>query len=203
MIKKRLKKHRMKNTPSLKDSALLIIDMQYFFCKPGSHAYIKDAPHIIRKIQVLLNVYREEHLPVIYTRHALLRSESPGAMGRWWRDTLYDDEERSAIDDRIKPLPGEIVIRKTRYSAFYDTDLEKILKNSNINSLVITGVLTHLCCESTARDAFIRDYNVFLVIDATASDDKKLYNASLLTLSDGFAKLVKTNEVIEWLRIKK
>jgi len=181
-------------------SALFVIDMQQFFCNPSSHAYFKDSTKIIPNIQNLMTVYRQQSLPVIFTRYALLRTESPGSMGRWWNDVLYDGDDFSDVIPLLQPLPNELVIRKTQYSAFFETDLDQILKKLKVSNILITGVLTHLCCETTARDAFMRNYDVFFVIDATASDKQELHAASLRTLSDGFATLMTTNEVITWIK---
>jgi isochorismate hydrolase len=121
-------------------------------------------------------------------------------MSRWWNDVLYDDDEKSCVIDALHPLPQEPVLRKTQYSAFYETNLETILKKHKVTTVVITGVLTHLCCETTARDAFMRNYDVFFVSDATASDEEALHLASLATLSDGFATITTTNEVCAWTK---
>ncbi|HWR27175.1 MAG TPA: isochorismatase family cysteine hydrolase [Candidatus Thermoplasmatota archaeon] len=184
-------------------SALLVIDMQQYFCNSSSHAYFKDSTTIIPNIHQLITTYRQLSLPVLFTRYALHRTESPGAMGRWWNDVLYDDNKMSFIIDALHPLPQESVIRKTQYSAFFETDLDKILKNHQVTTIVITGVLTHLCCETTARDAFMRNYDIFFVSDATASDTKTLHSASLATLSDGFATISTTNEVCAWINAMK
>jgi len=186
-----------------KTSALFIIDMQQFFCNPSSHAYFKDSTKIIPNIQNLITVYRQQSLPIIFTRYALLRTESPGSMGRWWNDVLYDDDEFSNVIAPLQSLPNELVIRKTQYSAFFETDLDQILKKLKVSNILITGVLTHLCCETTTRDAFMRNYDVFFVTDATASDKQDLHDASLRTLSDGFATLVTTNEVLSWIKLIK
>lgn len=121
-------------------------------------------------------------------------------MGRWWKDVLYDDNEMARITKELDPLPQEPVIRKTQYSAFFGTDLDTTLRNHQVTSIVITGVLTHLCCETTARDAFMRNYDVFFVTDATASDSKRFHTASLATLSDGVATLTTTGEVCTWIK---
>jgi isochorismate hydrolase len=181
-------------------SALLVIDMQQYFCNPSSHAYFKDSTIIIPHIHQLITRYRQKSFPVIFTRYALLRTERPGAMGRWWNDVLYNDNELSRIVDALHPRSNESVIRKTQYSAFFQTDLDMILKKQKVTTIVITGVLTHLCCETTARDAFMRDYDVFFVTDATASDSKRLHTASLTTLSDGFATLTTTQEICAWIK---
>ncbi len=184
-------------------SALLVIDMQEYFCNPQSHAYFKDARKIVPNIQKLITTYRQQSRLVIFTRYALLRTDAPGPMGRWWKDVLYDDESMAPLIDALDPRPQEPVIRKTQYSAFVETNLEQILKNHHVSSLVITGVLTHLCCETTARDAFMRNYDVFFVTDATASDEKRFHEASLATLSDGFTTLTTTKEVCTWIKEKK
>jgi isochorismate hydrolase len=180
-------------------SALLVIDMQQYFCNPSSHAYFKDSKTIIPNIFQLVTTYRQHSLPVLFTRYALLRAETPGAMGRWWKDVLYDDDTMSSIINELHPLSSEFVIRKTQYSAFFETNLDTILKNHHVTTLVITGVLTHLCCETTARDAFMRNYDIFFIKDATASDTKMLHSASLATLSDGFAIMSATKEVCAWI----
>jgi len=177
--------------------------MQQFFFNPSSHAYFKDSTKIIPNIQNLMTVYRQQSLPIIFTRYALLRTESPGSMGRWWNDVLYDDDEFSNVIAPLQPLPNELVIRKTQYSAFFKTNLDQMLKKLQVTNILITGVLTHLCCETTARDAFMRNYDVFFVTDATASDKQDLHDASLRTLSDGFTTLVTTNEVLAWIKLIK
>ncbi len=197
------KEHHNQNRKTVfrpQTSALFVIDMQQFFCNPSSHAYFKDSTKIIPNIHQLITVYRQQSLPVIFTRYALLHTESPGAMSRWWNDVIYDDNDFSNVIAQLQPLPDELVIRKTQYSAFFKTDLDQILKKLNVTNILITGVLTHLCCETTARDAFMRNYDVFFVTDATASDKQVLHDASLRTLSDGFATLVTTNEVLSWIK---
>ncbi|MDH7508594.1 MAG: isochorismatase family protein [Methanomassiliicoccales archaeon] len=186
-----------------KKSALMVIDMQRFFLDPRSHAYLPTASQIIKNVRELLHAYRESSLPVIFTRHALLQNEDPGVMGRWWRDVIREEDAMSSIVEELKPLPDEIVIRKTRYSAFADTDLKQILRNLGVTQLVVTGVMTHLCCETTAREAFVRDFDVFFVIDATATKNEDLHLSSLKTLADGFAIPVKSEEVVAWIKQRK
>ncbi len=139
------------------------------------------------------------NLPVIFTRHALVENEDPGIMGRWWGDVIRESNPLSQITPELEPLPGETVIRKSRYSAFKGTDLDSILLDMGVTTVIITGVLTHLCCESTARDAFMHDFDVYAVIDATASYTEELHMSSLRTLADGFSIPVTTQEMISLL----
>lgn len=182
------------------DSALLVIDMQGLFLDRSSHAYLPDAESVVANVRDLLAAYRRCSLPVIYTRHATKRSEDSGAMGRWWGDVVRDGDAAGEIDARVAPHKGERVLRKTRYSAFIGTQLERILRDEGASSIVITGVATHLCCESTARDAFMRDFDVFFVVDGTASRTEDLHVSSIKTLADGFAMPVTTSEVIGCLK---
>ena len=198
MSRHRTERHRL--VPE--DSALLVIDMQGLFLEHHSHSFIPDAERILGNVQGLLGAYRARKLPIVFTRHALGPSEDAGAMGRWWADVTRDGDKAGEIDPRLGVRKGEKVFRKTRYSAFVGTGLDRHLKSKSVSSLVITGVMTHLCCESTARDAFMRDYDVFLVVDGTASKTRDLHLSSIKTLTDGFAIPVKTSEVVRCLRTK-
>lgn len=193
--------HRVIEHPfSTEGAALLVVDMQRYFTDPSSHASFPGADAIVGNIQLILAAFRTLGLPVIFTRHALVRGENAGTMGSWWGEVLTTDNPLSIIDERLRPLTTETVVRKTRYSAFVGTDLEGILDGSNITRLVIVGVMTHLCCESTARDAFMRDREVFFIVDATASKDEELHLGSLKALADGFAILATTEEVRKWMK---
>ena len=94
----------------------------------------------------------------------------------------------------------DTVLQKKRYSAFYETDLEKILRAKGIQDLIISGVMTNLCCETTARDAFMRDYRVFFLIDGTATGKEDHHLATLKNLGYGFAYLITCEELIKNLK---
>lgn len=177
-------------------SALMVIDMQEYFLGEKSHAGLPAAKAIVPNISLMLGAYREQGFPVLFTYHAHKKDEDPGIMGRWWGDLIWEGTPDSKIVSTLEPLKSETVIRKVRYSAFTGTDLEKILRNKGVESIVITGVMTHLCCESTAREAFMRDFEVYFVVDATASQYEELHLSSLRTLSDGFALPVTTDEIL-------
>ncbi|UCE37661.1 MAG: cysteine hydrolase [Thermoplasmata archaeon] len=178
-------------------SALIVMDMQKFFLSEESHAFIPASKAIIPNVRDLIASFRNRDLPVIFTRHSLKKNEEPGIMGRWWADVIREDSELSNITNLLTPLDSEIVIRKTRYSAFFGTELEKVLKREKVENIVVTGVMTHLCCETTAREAFMKDFEVFFVVDATATQNEELHLSTLRTLSDGFAVPVTTKEILK------
>lgn len=180
-------------------SALLVVDMQRYFLDKESHAFIPSAAKIVDNLRELIAAYRRSSLPVLFTRHALLEDEDPGTMGRWWGDVLREGNPMSDIVGGLGPIAGEAVVRKTQYSAFVGTALEKVLRGLRVDQLVVTGVQTHLCCESTARDAFMKGFDVFVVLDATASKTEELHVAALRTLAHGFAVPLTTKEVLRCL----
>ena len=177
-------------------SALLVLDMQNFFLDRRSHAFVPAAKVILPNIQKLIDAFRRAGRPVVFTRHALLASEDAGMMGRFWRDVVREGSQESRLSSELKRNRKETVLRKTRYSAFLGTDLEKILARSRVSTVAITGVVTHLCCESTARDAFARDLEVWLVADGTASWTEDLHLSSLKSISDGIAIVTTTQEIL-------
>ena len=165
-------------------SALLVLDMQDYFLREESHAFIPSASAIIPNIQQLIDSFHAANRPVIFTRHVNSDADA-GMMSRWWRDVIRADSPVSAITvfDTIK----DPVIEKRQYDAFYKSTLEDILRGRGVEQVIITGVMTHLCCETTARSAFVRGFEVFFCVDGTATYSEELHRASLLNLSHGFA----------------
>ncbi|MFQ5884112.1 MAG: isochorismatase family protein [Thermoplasmata archaeon] len=183
----------------LSSSALLVIDMQDFFLDEKSHAYIPVSKLIIPNVQALIGAFKKNDMPVIFSRHAHKDGEDLGMMGKWWSDPMMDDDPFTKISETMPVGDSDTVLRKTRYSVFHGTKLANLLRNKGIEKVVITGVATHLCCESTARAAFMLDFEVYLVIDGTATWEEDMHLASLKTSSDGFSVPVTTKEVLEAL----
>jgi bifunctional isochorismate lyase/aryl carrier protein len=173
-------------------TALLILDVQRYFLDEGSHAFVPSAPAVIGRINALAAAVKN----VVLTRHANTPGNA-GAMGRWWRDLLGEDDPMGGLDPRLDAR-GEVIV-KTQYDAFYGTDLEKILRGWGVSAVVVCGVMTHLCCETTARSAFVRGFDVYLPVDATATYTEALHRASLLTLSHGFAVPLLTADLLHLL----
>jgi nicotinamidase-related amidase len=178
--------HEMQFNPSR--SALLVIDMQRFFLDPDSPSFTCGGLAILPNLIKLIQAYRSKHLPVIYTRHVHHPDMlDAGIMGWWWQGMCKEGSPESEVHPDIAPLQGEKEILKHRYSAFYNTDLETVLRCLKVEDLVIAGIMTNMCCESTARDAYFRDYRLFFLADGTGSVTEEMHLASLLNLAFGFA----------------
>jgi len=176
-------------------SALLVLDMQLYFSEPSSHAWVPGAAAILPGIQSLIHAFRELNLPVIFTRHLNTPADA-GRMSSWWRELLTAGNPLSQITPLLD-TSGSPVIDKSQYDAFHGTNLAESLP---VLQLVICGLMTHLCCETTARSAFMHGFEVFFCLDGTATYREDFHRASLLNLSHGFATLVLVNEILGRLR---
>ncbi len=181
----------------IKEAALLVLDMQAYFLEPDSHAFVPSAPAILPQIQKLISTFARIRQPVIFTRH-INTPEDAGAMSRWWRDLITAENPLSVIAADLA-TDGYPVLQKTQYDAFHSTDLEEMLRHQNISQVMITGVMTHLCCETTARSAFVRGFDVFFAVAGTATYNQKFHAASLRNLAHGFAAPVLTVEILTLL----
>ena len=176
-------------------AALLILDMQAFFLDERSHAFVPDAPAIVSRLAGLARRFGAAGRPIIMTRHSNT-PEDAGMMKEWWGHLLEPGSSEAALEPILEAL-SPVIVAKTQYDAFYETDLENILRASGTEQVVVTGVMTHLCVETTARVAFARGFAVFLPADGTATYNKELHAASLLNLSHGTAAITLCSRLME------
>jgi nicotinamidase-related amidase len=177
-----------------KRACLLIVDMQNEFLQEDGAVFFHYAAEIVPNVKRILRACRRTSV-----------HEDPavdgGMTAEWWPEikrgeSLIKGTRGVEIYRELKPLKTEKIIWKHRYSAFYNTDLETTLRGLGITDIIITGVLTNVCCESTARDAFFRDYRIFFLADATASSEPEFHTASLKNLAYAFAYVTTTDEVV-------
>jgi isochorismate hydrolase len=176
------------------EAALLVLDMQNYFLDRSSHAYVPSAKAIVPVINSLADNFISLNRPVILTRH-INNTENAGRMADWWSDLINENDRSSEIIDELKNMKSN-VIGKCQYDAFYRTELEELLADQNIEQVVVCGVMTHLCCETTARSAFVRGFEVFFPIDATATYNRDFHKASLLNLAHGFAHVALSKDIL-------
>ncbi len=176
-------------------AALLILDMQVFFLDEESHAFVPDAPAIVSGLAELARRFGAAGRPIIMTRHSNRASEA-GMMKEWWDHLLEPGSPETALEPILEDL-STAVVAKAQYDAFYETELEKILRDSETEQVVVTGVMTHLCVDTTARSAFVRGFAVFLPADGTATYNRDFHAASLLNLSHGTAAITLCSKLME------
>ena len=176
-------------------SALLVLDMQRYFLEETSHAFVPSAAAIVPGIARTINTYSKKSLPIIFTRH-LNSDANAGMMSIWWRDLISPESPISEIIPEFDTSQG-IILEKSQYDAFHRTDLEGSLREKGITQIVICGVMTHLCCETTARSGFVRGFEVFLAIDGTATYNEPFHRASLWNAAHGFAVPMLIEEIVD------
>lgn len=172
------------------DIAILVLDMQKAYIDSDSQSRIPSIDHIIPNIEKILSAYPNNL--TIFTRH-LNDDKNAKMMSRWWKTLLTEDSPTSELLFEKKEA---VIIKKSQYDAFYDTNLDEILKNNNIKQLIVTGAMTNLCCESTARSAFARGYEVFFVVDAMATKNYDLHMSAIMNAAHGFAEPVLTDQIL-------
>ena len=117
-------------------------------------------------------------------------------LARWWGDLILRGPAEWELLHELHAHATDAIIGKTRYSAFFAAELDNLLRKAGVADLIIIGVLTNCCCETTAPDAFVRDYRVFFVRDATATATEDLHVPFLKNLPFGFAYIVSTEDLL-------
>ena len=193
-ILKELKPYReRKAMVDSEHAALLVIDMQNFFQRI--------VRPILKNLLRVIETCRQKDVPVVFTQHGHTDPQSDGGvLAQWWGELILHGATDWKFLAEIKTESQDKILPKKRYSAFYETDLERFLRSKGIRDLVISGVMTNLCCETTARDAFMRDYRVFFLIDGTATGKGEHHLATLKNLGFGFAYLMTCDELIGMLK---
>jgi len=178
-------------------AALLVIDMNRYFADPSGRSYLPAAGAIVPRVAALVARWRLLKRPVIYTRHGHEGEHDLGMLGRFYGDHIRADEPDAEIVAALEPLPREPVIHKTTYDAFYGTRLQGLLEELDVEQLLVTGVLTHMCCETSARAAFCRGFEVYVPVDGVASTTRDRHLGSLKNLADAVAVVMSVEEVLD------
>ena len=161
--------------------ALLIIDMLNDFVLPGSPLEVPQARRIIPNIKRELNNARREGIPVIYLcdRHQADDPEFQVCPPHAVKET-----EGAEVVSELKPQPGDYIIAKTTYSAFFETELDSLLRRLGVDELILTGVLTNICVLYTGADAYMRGYRVSVSEEQAAALDEEDHRFALRQLRE-------------------
>jgi nicotinamidase-related amidase len=169
---------------------MMVIDMQQHFaslCEP-----------IAKTVRRAVEGCRSRGIPVIFTQHGHSDARADGGMlADWWDDLIMENTAGHRLISGLGRTREDRVIAKRRYDAFFGTNLERLLREHGVEELTVAGVMTNLCVETTVREAFVRDFRVNVLMDATATATEEMHVASLVNMAFGFAHVVTTEE---WLR---
>jgi ureidoacrylate peracid hydrolase len=193
-------------------TALVVIDMQSTFCAPGGPAEVPASRGVIGSINALTPELRSLGVPVFWVLHANNRI---GGKSDWelFFNTIVADEVRertleslAAAKQSVWPAlvtgPSDHALLKNRYSAFIpgSSPLERVLRGMGIDTILVAGTKTNVCCESTARDAMMLDFKVVLVEDCCAALSDEEHQSALENIIQQFGDVMTADEVLARLR---
>ncbi len=186
--------------------ALVNVDMQVAFVE-GTPLSAPDGVALIPTVNRLAEACRRAGMVVIHTRHVTRPDGSNlGTMGELIeavRDGyIMDGSETAKLHPKLDVKAGDIVLEKPRYGAFSGTDLDNVLRAGGIDTIIVSGICTNICCETTAREAGMRDYHVFFMEDGTETFPaggltvEEIKRAVHTTTGLAFANVVTVDEMI-------
>jgi len=194
-----------------KTTALVVVDMQNDFVRSGAPLEVTTALGTVPTQKALIQSFRKHKLPVVFTKfishphYYLLWEWSPQCKPptkccwkghqRYYKD-VGASRDCTEIIDELLPAPGDIIIEKFGYGAFYETSLNKTLQSLGITSLVITGTVTQICVEETAREAFHHGFRTTIVEDGVSSFAPDLQAATLKNFAMKFGWVSKGEAVV-------
>ena len=190
-------------------TALIVVDMQNGFLMKGvAHALCEQAIEIVPNINRLAEAARRTGGTVVWIQTAA----TPETLQSWSVNVEMNGPERTAqrfaslgpgtkgyeLWAGLDARPDDVFVQKTRYSAFIQgsSNLEAVLRARGIDTAIITGTVTNVCCESTARDAMMRNFRTIMVTDANAATSDELHNASLAAFYLKFGDIMPTDMFI-------
>lgn len=181
-------------------TALINVDIQNCFVE-----MVPEGIATLDRINRLAAVCREAGILVIHTSHVLRPDGSNiGVLGemvpRVKAGMVNQGTESAALHKGLVVDARDILLDKPRFGAFHSTDLELILRGRGIDTTIISGLTTEICCETTAREAMVRDFRVFFLSDGTAARTVECHQAALVTLGRVFAQVLTVDEMIQKIK---
>lgn len=185
------------------ECALIVVDLQNDFLEKGSPLWIPEALRQIPRVKKLIEACRNLEVPVIYTAHNIANdccADFYEFVNPIKEGAIMEGSRGSDIYDDIYPKEGERVIRtKHAFDSFTGTDLDYVLRNLGVKTVIICGTVTNVCCESTARSAYFKNYHVVFLSDCNSSHNPMAHDATIRTLRKFLARIMKHDELINIL----
>ncbi|TQM54604.1 isochorismatase family cysteine hydrolase [Humibacillus xanthopallidus] len=184
--------------------ALINVDIQNVFVEMAANSL-----EVVGRINRLAAACRSLGMPVIHVRHAHPAGADTGLLGELFpsvRDGMLErTSQTAAFHESLIIERKDQRLEKPHFGAFHDTDLLERLEQLGADTIIITGIETNVCCETTAREAMVRDVRAFFISDATTTGGvpglsvEAVQRASLATVGALFAQVTTTDQMIEWL----
>jgi ureidoacrylate peracid hydrolase len=188
-------------------AALIVVDMQNDFCAVGGYAE-KDRGHdvggctaIAANIRTLAAAARRAGMPVVWIRAIYdFKYLNDAQIAKRGKEGCCMEGTWGADFFEIRPEPGDLISDKHAFSAFKDTDLDRTLRARGVRTLIMTGVATNVCVDSTLREGFFLGYHIVVAEDCVGSNNKLGHDGTLATVRYNFGAVVPSREIIETIR---
>ncbi len=186
------------------ECALIVVDLQEDFVNPANPMCVPEAYRQIPRVQALVAGCRELDVPVLFTEHSIA-SDCAADFYEYWppiaAGAIKEGEADTKVYHALQPRPDERVISvKHTYDSFAGTDLDYVLRDRGVRTVIVCGTLTNFCCESTARTAYFLNYHVVFGSDVNATDNALAHEATLRTMRRGFARVLDHQAILAALR---
>ena len=172
--------------------AIIIVDMLNDFVT-GSLKCDR-AQRIIPPLMKLIKEERKNNVPVIYSNDAHIKGIDHEL--KLWGDHAIAGTEGAKVIPELEPKEGDYIVPKRRYSGFYGTDLDMLLRELNVDTVILTGMHAHMCVRHTAADAYYRGYNIIVPTDGVDSFTEEDYQAGLKYLKDVYGAVISDVDTI-------
>lgn len=172
--------------------ALIVVDMQKDFCYPDGSLYIGDHVRtIFDPIKKVIETARKK-MPIVFTQDWHRRDDPEF---RIWRPHCIENTRGAEVIDEINPMPDDYYVKKRKYSAFFATDLDLILRELDVRRIYVVGVVTNICVLHTVADAVMRGYEVYVLKDCTAALTDYEYEYGMKHIKDVLkAKIISSED---------
>jgi ureidoacrylate peracid hydrolase len=178
-------------------TAVLVVDMLNDFFKPGGKMVLDGGCVLFEPIRKLLRKARSVKVPVIYVND----SHRPGLK----EDREFKKRAEHCIEgtwgaqvvDELRPRNNDVMVTKRRFSGFFETDLDLTLKDLQVDTVIVMGVVTNICVRSTIHDAFFRGYRVIVPRDCVMATGEREQQSSLYDIETHFGDVTTSEKVIE------
>lgn len=176
-------------------NALIVVDMVYDFTNPKGKVYYPFTEQLIRPLNQFIDKARELDTLIVFIEHTVQKNANTLANVKV-RECCIDGSGGEKTDQRIHQNTSDIYVKKTKYSAFFQTKLEHVLKDNNIENLFLVGTKTNNCILATAFDAYYREYNTYVIQELVATSSNELNQIYLNDINKYVAKVISNNEAI-------
>ena len=194
-------------------AALLVVDVQNDFCAEGGamHREGRDlslVQQMVPRLERLVEATRAAQVPLVWIRNVYTTAPNHYLSETWLEQArrrrkgayvsipVCEAGQWNGDFYQVRPRPDEVIVTKHRYGAFESTDLDLVLRSRGIRTVIMTGVATNVCVETTARQAFLRDYYVVFLSDCTATYSQAQHDATLFNIDQFFGEVAASEDVM-------